>query len=78
MQVTVRLWGPLARYAEERGGPEFTLEVEEGTTVEALLVNLGVPREYVSMVSVNGTKAARDRLLAGGDVVHVLPLVAGG
>lgn len=78
MLLTVRLWGPLARYAEERGGPEFTLEVAGGTTVDALVDLLGVPREYVSMVSVNGAKAARDRLLADGDVVHVLPLVAGG
>ncbi len=77
MRLTVRLWGPLARYAGA-GTAEFPVDVPGGTTVDALIELLGVPLEYVLMVAVNGTKSERDRVLQDGDVVHVLPLVAGG
>ncbi|MEW6725631.1 MoaD/ThiS family protein [Desulforudis sp. 1088] len=77
MRLTVKLWGPLAKYAGA-GTAEFIVDVPAGTTVDALIGLLGVPAEYVLMAAVNGTKSERDRVLRDGDVVHVLPLVAGG
>ena len=52
--------------------------VAAGTTVAALIENLGIPRSDVKLVFVNGRKADAETVLTGGDRVGLFPPVGGG
>jgi sulfur carrier protein ThiS len=52
--------------------------VPEGTTVVALLHRLGIPDRLPRLVLVNDRDAGPEHRLAAGDVVTVLPPLAGG
>jgi molybdopterin converting factor small subunit len=80
MQVRVRLMGVL-RNKLPPGSPSGTavLDVEPATTVTAVLDRLGIGGGHVHLVMVNGAmEQDRQRALADGDELTVLPPVAGG
>ena len=52
--------------------------VPAGTTVDALVETLGLPRKEVKIVFVNGRKADLDKGIQGGDRVGIFPPVGGG
>jgi thiamine biosynthesis protein ThiS len=56
---------------------EQELEVEDGTTIEALLARLGINRETV-VVSLNGTLCTEEEPLKPGDRMKVIRVVTGG
>lgn len=56
---------------------EQELEVEDGTTIEALLARLGINRETV-VVSLNGTLCPEEEPLKPGDRLKVIRVVTGG
>ena len=56
---------------------EQELEVEDGTTVEALLARLGINRETVA-VSLNGALCTEEEPLKPGDRLRVIRVVTGG
>ena len=60
-----------------RGGRTI-LTVPDGATVADVLHRLALPEGLPRLVLVNGTDAAPARRLAAGDVVSVLPPLAGG
>jgi sulfur-carrier protein len=79
MDVEVRLFANLADYLPSSArGPTATLSVPDGATVEDLLRCLAVPDALPRLVLVNGIDAEPSRRLAPGDVVAVLPPLAGG
>ena len=80
MKIEVKLYASLGRYmpqAELERGQNY-LEVGEGTTIKALLVNLQVPLETVKLIFLNGIHARENEVLKEGDRLGVFPPVAGG
>jgi len=80
MTVTVLLF---ASYAEALGKSAVDVDVGSGATVSDLLMRLrempGADRlPPAPLVAVNEEYATRDRVLAQGDEVAVIPPVAGG
>lgn len=74
MSVTVNCFATLARYAPPGG--EFPAAA--GQTVGRTIDLLGIPRENVKTVFVNGLHATMDKVLSEGDRVGIFPAVAGG
>jgi len=75
MEITVKLVGILRGKAAQGG----KLELADGATLADVLAALNIPSERVMAVSLNN-QFERDfmRVLEPGDVVIVLPPVAGG
>ena len=77
MRLTVSFFGPI-----KRPWPEATreLEIEAGTTVEALLTGLGYQPEDLRRVAavVNGQKQKPSTTLDDGDDVRFVLLAGGG
>ncbi len=83
MQITFKLFASLAPYLpDEARKNAVPLEVEEGTTIGAVLDRCAVPRQMCHLVLVNGffvPPSARDtRVLTEGDTLAAWPPVAGG
>ena len=76
MEVEVHLF---ANYGPPgaRGGPA-RLEVPDGATVRELLGRLRIPDEPAPLLLVNGQEVDPAARLRAGDVVAVLPPLAGG
>ncbi|MEK6276371.1 MAG: molybdenum cofactor biosynthesis protein MoaE [Actinomycetota bacterium] len=77
MHVTVRLFAGLR---EQSGAGERALEVPDGATVAAIWPALGLTRDEPAglLYAVNKVYAERDRPLAEGDEVALIPPVSGG
>lgn len=80
MKIELNLYASLARYLpREAGAPRSSIqEVDEGTTILALLHRLQVPMDRVRLIFLNGLHAHGDEPLSEGDRVGVFPPVAGG
>lgn len=74
MSITVNCFATLARYAP----PDGKMPEAAGLTVGQTIDLLGIPRENVKTVFVNGLHAAMDKVLGEGDRVGIFPAVAGG
>jgi thiamine biosynthesis protein ThiS len=78
MRVRVKLHGETKRRVKGLVGDSLEVEVDEGTTVGALLRQLSVADEDVWMSAVNKDVVKPDHLLADGDSVEVFAPVQGG
>ncbi|HZD11858.1 MAG TPA: MoaD/ThiS family protein [Candidatus Binatia bacterium] len=80
MEVTIKLHGSLRRHRPDDGGGHgaFALQVAQKATVEEALSDLGVARDVVAAVAVNGEQAGLQTVLEDGDTVHIFPPAAGG
>jgi len=74
MSVTVNCFATLARYAPPGSEMPAAADLSVGQTIDLL----GIPREEVKTVFVNGLHATMDKVLAEGDRVGIFPAVAGG
>ncbi len=73
MQITVKL------FATFRTG-RFDIEARdypEGTTVAAIVDDLGLPREQLGILMINGRHVDLTRVLAAGETLAIFPLVGG-
>jgi thiamine biosynthesis protein ThiS len=77
MRVTVKLYGNLKRYLPEKK-ETAEMEIESGTTIRALLAQLGVPDSDVWMSAVNDQVVDDSTALRDGDVLEVFEPVGGG
>jgi sulfur carrier protein ThiS len=75
MTLRVKIIGPLI-YAV--GFSEKDVETPEGTTAEALLDLIGVPKERPKIVTRNGRAIVSEEVLADGDRIAVSPIYSGG
>jgi len=82
MKVELNLYASLGRYVpdvqERKGRNSCDVEIESGTTVGALLDQLGVPADAPKVIFLNGTHSERGAVLKEGDRVSAFPPVAGG
>jgi sulfur carrier protein ThiS len=88
VQITFKLFATLSDYLpperdqQARVGNQITLDVPEGTPVQAVIDRFHMPRALVHLVLVNGnyippTERA-GRLLSEGDALAIWPPIAGG
>jgi molybdopterin converting factor small subunit len=79
MQIELALFASLsARYPVGGSGREpRPLDIEDGTTVGALIERIGLADE-LRITFVNGRHASDDRPLAQGDRLAIFPPIAGG
>jgi molybdopterin converting factor small subunit len=79
VKIEVRLFANLAGYLP-RGtrGHAATLDVAEGATVGDVVRGLAIPADLPGLLLVNGRDATPDRRLRPGDVVAIVPPLAGG
>ena len=77
MKVRVKAYGGLNQYMPDQL-EEMDVVVEEGTTANALVERLGIPRMEIWMISVNKELVKGDVPLKDGDQVLVFAPVAGG
>lgn len=79
MKIEVRLFASLSRYLpDDAVGQRIELELDEGTTVKQVLVQLGVPLDELKLVFVNSVRTGVDDVLKDGDRMGAFPPVAGG
>lgn len=75
INIDLRLFVTLSGYLPENNE---RLEIHEDTTVEKLIMNLGIPDELVKLIFINGKSRDRAYLLKQGDRVGLFPPVGGG
>ena len=80
IHVAITLYSILKKYGQERGlGGQFTLEVEEGTTLEQLREQIGIPAGRVGRYLKQARTLEPTYVLADGDVIDLLPpMISGG
>ncbi len=79
MEVEVSLYAGFSQYLPENAaGQDIRMELEEGTTIEQVLVKLGVPLETVKLVFLNKVRTDTDTVLQNGDGMGVFPPMSGG
>jgi sulfur carrier protein ThiS len=80
MIIEVKLYLSLLRYVphSERRLEGNTWKVPEGSTVGQVLEMLNLPEEEAKILLINGRYAYRGRILNEGDVLQVVPPLAGG
>jgi molybdopterin converting factor small subunit len=79
VKIEVRLFANLARYLPPGSrGDTAILDVPEAATVDALVRGLAIPADLPGLLLVNGREAPADRRLHPGDVVSIVPPLAGG
>jgi sulfur-carrier protein len=83
IEITVRLFATLRAYhpamADPSSGQGFVLALQQGTNLRDLLETcLGIPRDTVKMMFVNGIARDDTYVLQDSDEVGVFPPIAGG
>ena len=79
MPITVKLSSSLRRYVSGYDPHQgLNLEYTPDQTVEELMQQLGIPREMVKIIMVNGLSTPLERTLEDGDRLGLFPAVGGG
>ncbi len=77
MRIKLKTYGLLRKYIPGEVNP-YEMEIEEGTTVGALLNTLKIPNEYVPIVTVGEKKVEMSYIIKDGDELTLLPIMGGG
>lgn len=76
MQITVKLLSTFAKYYPN---PESDkIAIEDCSTVQDLVEQLGIPRKRVRIITINGKQSDINAVLSNGDLVYLLPPALGG
>ena len=79
MKIQVKLFATLSRFSPGGlPGTPFEVEVKEGTTLQELVVQLGIPAEETKVTFVNGIVQTLDYVLRPGDDTGIFPPIGGG
>ena len=80
MKIQLNLFASLTRFLPEteKAGFSNLMEIEEGTTIAALLDHLKIPREQPKIIFLNGIHAEGTKVLKDGDRLGIFPPLAGG
>ena len=74
MRINARLFATL----REGRGKEVSFDVPEGTTAENIINQLGISKEEVAILLINGRDGAFDKSLSPEDTLSIFPPVGGG
>ena len=78
-KVEIRLFASLRTYQPNKGdGDAFTLELNDKTSLGALVDKLKIPRQEIGVLMVNGKWQKENYLLQNEDRVGIFPLIGGG
>lgn len=75
IKIDLKLFVTLSKYIPEQGKK---FEIQENTTVEKLILDLGIPLELVKLIFINGKKQDSSYQLQDNDRVGLFPPVGGG
>jgi molybdopterin synthase sulfur carrier subunit len=73
--VSLKLFATLGKYAPPNAG---AYPVVPGTSVRAVLEDLGVPTDLAKLIFVDSVRRHLDTVLKGGERVGIFPPVGGG
>lgn len=76
MKITVKTYASLREYTDGEG--TVSMELDEGAHVEDVLQKLGVPRDEVKILMLNGRRVNPGAQISDGDRLAVFPPIAGG
>lgn len=75
IKIDLKLFVTLSGYRPDNSED---LEIPDGTTVEKLILDLGIPKELVKLIFINGKKQNGSYPLKDNDRVGLFPPVGGG
>jgi len=75
IKIELKLFVTLSGYLPDNSEG---LEIPEGTTVDKLMADLGIPSELVKLIFINGKKQNRNYQLKNNDRLGLFPPVGGG
>ena len=75
IKIDLKLFVTLSKYLPKHSE---CFEIPEETSVEKLMVNLGIPGELVKLIFINGKRQDRKYQLKNNDRVGLFPPVGGG
>jgi sulfur-carrier protein len=79
MQIQVKLFATLGRFApHQQGAKPFSLNIEEGSTLQTITEKLDIPEDEVKISFVNGRAQKMNYDLKPGDEVGFFPPIGGG
>ena len=78
MNVQVNLYATLALQTTKQGTEAGLIEIEDGTSVGAILDRLGVSRDAPKIIFLNGVHSDLETIPKDGDRIAVFPPIAGG
>jgi sulfur carrier protein ThiS len=80
MRVTFKPIGLLKSFCREHlnGEEIIELDINEGHTIEAICLEIGLPLNMISPVVVNGKPKPKDYFLKNGDNVKCVAIIGGG
>ena len=80
MIIRVKIYAYLRYYlpTPDEFSQDEEWDVPEKTTIAKVLEKLNLPGEIRIIVLLNGRSADQETALNEGDIVHILPLIAGG
>ena len=80
IHVEIKLYSMLKKYGQEMGlGGQFTLEIEEGTTLDQVREQIGIPARRIGRYLKQARAMEPAYVLVDGDVIDLLPpMISGG
>jgi len=75
IKIDLKLFVTLSKYLPDNSEG---LEIPDGTTVEKLIFDVGIPKELVKLIFINGKKQNDSYQLKDNDRVGLFPPVGGG
>ncbi len=78
MKIQVNLYATLALDKTDSQTEMGLIEMEDGTSIGAILNRLGVSRDAPKIIFVNGAHASLETIAKDGDRIAVFPPIAGG
>jgi sulfur carrier protein ThiS len=75
IKIDLKLFVTLSKYLPQ--GSEG-LEIPEGTSVEKLIFDYGIPKDLVKLIFINGKRQTSHYILKNNDRLGLFPPVGGG
>ncbi|WZL73913.1 MoaD/ThiS family protein [Clostridiaceae bacterium 35-E11] len=76
MKIVIKLKGPLQKYHD--GIKTKLKDLPVGMSIKEIISEMNLPREHISMVTVNGIKVTLDYVLQEDAEIQMFPYVSGG
>lgn len=79
MEIDIKKMGNIIRLDKKfPNNKKIKLEIKENSTVADVLEELGIPRNYVTLIIINNKTASLDTELQNGDKIILFPPMGGG